>query len=43
MVKEAMVVKVVVDVMHEGHPHHADCDVSLNTNILVIVLSRVLT
>ena len=31
--KEAVVVEVVVDVMHEGHPHHADCVVSLNTNI----------
>jgi len=43
MIKEAVVVKVVVDVMHEGHSHHADCDVSLNTKILVIVLSHVLT
>jgi hypothetical protein len=31
--KEAVVVEVVVDVMHEGYPHHADCVVSLNTNI----------
>ena len=43
MVKEAVVMKVMVDVMHEGHPHHADCNVSLNTTILVIVLSHVLT